>query len=169
MEALKSPLLKPGDMGPAVKIWAWDYHPCSKHCVFVCQRLILLLMSHLYILSQHPPPCFCAQIHSVRSDSVERGLHVFMWIPSASHGLSGQQCVYIYLESSAWILQNALRATRTFFFFFKKGRDKQNWQLLFQNRISVCSISNYILPQRRPLHLKAKHLPVEILVHVKGL
>lgn len=115
MEALKSPLLKPGDMGPAVKIWAWDYHPCSKHCVFVCQRLILLLMSHLYILSQHPPPCFCTQIHSVRSDSVERGLHVFMWIPSASHGLSGLQCVYIYLESSAWIQQNALRATRTFF------------------------------------------------------
>lgn len=73
MEALKSALKhlwKPRDMGPAVKIWAWDCHPCSKHCVFVCQRLILLLPSHLHILSLHPPLYYCIQIHSVRSDRV---------------------------------------------------------------------------------------------------
>lgn len=43
-------------MSPAVKISASDYHPCSKHCVFVCQRLILLQPSHLHILPLHPHP-----------------------------------------------------------------------------------------------------------------
>lgn len=43
-------------MSPAVKISASDYHPCSKHCVFVCQRLILLQQSHLHILPLHPHP-----------------------------------------------------------------------------------------------------------------
>lgn len=58
-EAVKNALKHlqtPKDMSPAVKISASDYHPCSKHCVFVCQRLILLQPSHLHILPLHPHP-----------------------------------------------------------------------------------------------------------------
>lgn len=102
-----------GDVGPAVKIWGRDYHPCSKHCVFVCQRLILSLTSHLYILSRHPPlSALAAQIHSVRSGGVQQRLHVFH-LDNSALPIDSQGCgLYIYLESSARLPQKELRATR---------------------------------------------------------
>lgn len=60
-------LRTPKDTCPAVKISGPDYHPCSKHCVFVCQRLIPLQPSHLHILPLHPQPIPRIQLHFVRS------------------------------------------------------------------------------------------------------
>lgn len=101
-----------GDVGTAVKIWGWDYHPCSKHCVFVCQRLILSLTSHLCILSRHPAlSALGTQIHSVRSAESSSGCMCFICVTQRLD-LDSQDCgLYIYLESSARLPQKALRAT----------------------------------------------------------
>lgn len=65
--ALKD-LWTPKDTTPAVKISGPDCHPCSKPCVFVCQRLIPLQPSHLHILPLRPHPIPRIQPHFVRSD-----------------------------------------------------------------------------------------------------
>lgn len=65
--ALKD-LWTPKDTTPAVKISGPDCHPCSKHCVFVCQRLIPLQPSHLHILPLRPHHIPRIQPHFVRSD-----------------------------------------------------------------------------------------------------
>lgn len=93
-----------------------DCHPCSEHCVFVCQRLIPLQPSHLHILPLHPHLTPCIKLHFVRSDCAavtKRAASVHLDTQSApvTAVMSRGQCVLHYSESSASLFKMVLEAT----------------------------------------------------------
>lgn len=108
----------PKDTSPAVKISGPDCHPCSKHCVFVCQRLNPSQPSHLHILPLRPHPTPRIQLHFVRSDcaaSTKRAasVHLDTQRTPVTAVMSPGQGVLHYSESSASLFKKVLKAIWT--------------------------------------------------------